>query len=80
MTNATALPTAALGNTRVGAQGYGVMGISEFYGPTDAVEARATLERALELSAAELTTLDAIAGRVAGNRYADMNFTSAGRE
>lgn len=42
MTSTTTLPTSALGNTRVGAQGYGAMGISEFYGPTNAAEARAT--------------------------------------
>ncbi|WP_458687415.1 aldo/keto reductase [Nocardia tengchongensis] len=58
MTSTTALPTAALGNTRVGAQGYGAMGISEFYGPTDAVEARATLERALELGVTLFDTAD----------------------
>ncbi|MEV0461763.1 aldo/keto reductase [Nocardia tengchongensis] len=58
MTSTTSLPTAALGNTRVGAQGYGAMGISEFYGPTDAVEARATLERALELGVTLFDTAD----------------------
>lgn len=34
----------------------------------------------LELSADELASLEPIAGRVAGDRYADMSFTSAGRE
>ncbi|MVU84001.1 aldo/keto reductase [Nocardia sp. ET3-3] len=58
MTGTQALPTAALGNTRVGAQGYGAMGISEFYGPTDAAEARATLERALELGVTLFDTAD----------------------
>ncbi|MFJ4652907.1 aldo/keto reductase [Nocardia sp. NPDC088792] len=54
------LPTTALGNAgvEVGAQGYGAMGISEFYGPTDAVEARATLERALELGVTLFDTAD----------------------
>lgn len=32
------------------------------------------------LTATDLETLEAIAGRVAGNRYADMNFTPPGRE
>ncbi|MGW4241055.1 aldo/keto reductase [Nocardia sp. NPDC004722] len=58
MTNTTALPTTALGTIRVGAQGYGAMGISEFYGPTDAAEARATLERALELGVTLFDTAD----------------------
>lgn len=58
MTSTTALPTTALGTTRVGAQGYGAMGISEFYGPTDAAEARATLERALELGVTLFDTAD----------------------
>ncbi|MET8774496.1 aldo/keto reductase [Nocardia sp. NPDC004654] len=35
---------------------------------------------ALVLSADELATLEPIAAQVAGNRYADMSFTSAGRE
>lgn len=54
------LPLTALGNAgvEVGAQGYGAMGISEFYGPTDAVEARATLERALELGVTLFDTAD----------------------
>jgi aryl-alcohol dehydrogenase-like predicted oxidoreductase len=34
----------------------------------------------LELTAAELATLEPIAGQVAGDRYADMSFTSASRE
>jgi len=34
----------------------------------------------LRLSAPELALLEPIAGQVAGNRYADMTFTSAGRE
>ncbi|MFD9128683.1 aldo/keto reductase [Kitasatospora sp. NPDC059571] len=39
-----------------------------------------TAAAALTLTAAELAELDPIAGQVAGNRYADMTFTSAGRE
>ncbi len=35
---------------------------------------------AIELTADELAALEPIAGRVAGDRYADMTFTSAGRE
>ncbi|GAB2541850.1 aldo/keto reductase [Nocardia heshunensis] len=58
MTSTAALPTTALGTIRVGAQGYGAMGISEFYGPTDAAEARATLERALELGVTLFDTAD----------------------
>ncbi|MEV6176257.1 aldo/keto reductase [Streptomyces sp. NPDC052015] len=34
----------------------------------------------IELTGEELATLDEIAGKVAGDRYADMTFTSAGRE
>ncbi|MFE7722781.1 aldo/keto reductase [Nocardia rhizosphaerihabitans] len=34
----------------------------------------------VRLTAEELATLEPIAGQVAGNRYADMSFTSAGRE
>lgn len=36
--------------------------------------------RELELSPSELDSLESIANRVTGPRYADMNFTSAGRE
>ncbi|AOP46020.1 hypothetical protein SL103_06995 [Streptomyces lydicus] len=92
------------GGPRVGAQGLGCMGMSFAYGPTDADEARATLERARELGvtlfdtadmygrgenekflapfvrAQELAQLEPIAGQVAGERYADMSSTSAGRE
>ncbi|MBF6183092.1 aldo/keto reductase [Nocardia otitidiscaviarum] len=58
MTTTRALPTTALGETRIGVQGYGCMGISEFYGPTDADEARATLEHALELGVTLFDTAD----------------------
>lgn len=51
MTTPALLPSTALGpdGLRVGIQGLGCMGMSEFYGPTDRTEARATLDRALEL-------------------------------
>ncbi|MER5864416.1 aldo/keto reductase [Kitasatospora sp. NPDC002040] len=39
-----------------------------------------TAAASLLLTPAELTTLDGIAAQVTGNRYADMSFTSAGRE
>lgn len=42
----------------VGVQGLGCMGMSEFYGDTDAAEARATLERALELGVTLFDTAD----------------------
>jgi len=43
----------------VGVQGLGCMGMSFAYGPTDAEEARATLERALELGVTLYDTADA---------------------
>ncbi|MFC7378863.1 aldo/keto reductase [Brevundimonas sp. GCM10030266] len=42
----------------VGAQGLGCMGMSEFYGQTDDAEARATLDRALELGVTLFDTAD----------------------
>lgn len=56
----TALPRVMLGadGPVIGAQGLGCMGISEFYGGTDRVEARATLERALELGVNMFDTAD----------------------
>lgn len=42
----------------IGAQGLGCMGMSEFYGATDEVESRATLERALELGVTMFDTAD----------------------
>ncbi|AXK34279.1 aldo/keto reductase [Streptomyces armeniacus] len=55
------IPTARLGNggPEVGVQGLGCMGMSFAYGPTDADEARATLERALELGVTFYDTADA---------------------
>ncbi|MFD0365034.1 aldo/keto reductase [Nocardia sp. GCM10030253] len=57
--NAT-LPTTPLGRSgiRVGAQGLGCMGMSEFYGPSDLTESRATLDRALELGVTLFDTAD----------------------
>ncbi|MFH8679580.1 aldo/keto reductase [Streptomyces lydicus] len=46
------------GGPRVGAQGLGCMGMSFAYGPTDADEARATLERARELGVTLFDTAD----------------------
>ncbi|WP_242587680.1 aldo/keto reductase [Streptomyces sp. MST-110588] len=46
------------GGPRVGVQGLGCMGMSAAYGPTDAQEARATLERALELGVTLFDTAD----------------------
>lgn len=47
------------GGPEVGVQGLGCMGMSFAYGPTDADEARATLERALELGVTLYDTADA---------------------
>ncbi|MEU9896851.1 aldo/keto reductase [Streptomyces phaeochromogenes] len=49
------------GGPEVGVQGLGCMGMSFAYGPTDAEEARATLERALELGVTLYDTADAYA-------------------
>jgi aryl-alcohol dehydrogenase-like predicted oxidoreductase len=58
--NGAKLPTARLGTDgpEVGVQGLGCMGMSFAYGPTDADEARATLERALELGVTLYDTAD----------------------
>ncbi|MFF1441819.1 aldo/keto reductase [Streptomyces sp. NPDC058295] len=55
------IPTARLGGQgpEIGAQGLGCMGMSFAYGPTDAKESRATLERALELGVTMYDTADA---------------------
>lgn len=42
----------------IGVQGLGCMGMSEFYGETDEVESRATLERALDLGVTLFDTAD----------------------
>ncbi|MGR8010726.1 aldo/keto reductase [Streptomyces hypolithicus] len=49
------------GGPEVGGQGLGCMGMSFAYGPTDADEARATLERALELGITLYDTADVYA-------------------
>ncbi|MGW2252019.1 aldo/keto reductase [Kitasatospora sp. NPDC001660] len=56
-----ALPTARLGidGPLVGVQGLGCMGMSEFYGPTDAAEALATLDAALAAGVTLFDTADA---------------------
>ncbi|RAJ70171.1 aryl-alcohol dehydrogenase-like predicted oxidoreductase [Streptomyces sp. Amel2xB2] len=56
----TKIATARLGTDgpEVGVQGLGCMGMSFAYGPTDADEARATLERALELGVTLYDTAD----------------------
>ncbi|MFI1047287.1 aldo/keto reductase [Streptomyces griseoruber] len=55
------IPTARLGENgpEVGVQGLGCMGMSFAYGPPDAKESRATLERALELGVTLYDTADA---------------------
>ncbi|KUO22536.1 aldo/keto reductase [Streptomyces dysideae] len=55
------IPTARLGvnGPEVGVQGLGCMGMSFAYGPSDAGESRATLERALELGITLYDTADA---------------------
>ncbi|MGH3312850.1 MAG: aldo/keto reductase [Streptomyces sp.] len=54
------ITTARLGGTgpEIGVQGLGCMGMSFAYGPTDVDEARATLERALELGVTLYDTAD----------------------
>ncbi|MEW2573495.1 aldo/keto reductase [Streptomyces sp. NPDC047070] len=56
------------GGPEVGVQGLGCMGMSFAYGPTDAEEARATLERALELGVTHYDTADAY-GRGENERF-----------
>ncbi|QIJ62364.1 aldo/keto reductase [Streptomyces sp. JB150] len=57
----TTLPTVRLGahGPEVGGQGLGCMGMSFAYGPADAGESRATLERALERGVTLFDTADA---------------------
>ncbi|MGW3108199.1 aldo/keto reductase [Streptomyces sp. NPDC001100] len=56
----TAIPTARLGadGPEVGVQGLGCMGMSFAYGPSDAKESLATLDRALELGVTFYDTAD----------------------
>ncbi|MGW7575134.1 aldo/keto reductase [Streptomyces sp. NPDC054765] len=56
------------GGPRVGVQGLGCMGMSFAYGPTDADEARATLERARELGVTLFDTAD-LYGRGANEEF-----------
>lgn len=60
MTGINPLPQIALGNggPTIGSQGLGCMGMSEFYGDTDEIESRATLELALELGVTMFDTAD----------------------
>ncbi|MFD3743735.1 aldo/keto reductase [Nocardia sp. NPDC058633] len=60
MSTTATLPTTTLGadGPTVGTQGLGCMGISEFYGDTDAAESRATLDHALELGVSLFDTAD----------------------
>jgi aryl-alcohol dehydrogenase-like predicted oxidoreductase len=60
ISNDTPLATVPLGTggPQVGVQGLGCMGMSFAYGPTDVEEARATLERALELGVTLYDTAD----------------------
>lgn len=61
MTAPRELPATVLGagGPVVGVQGLGCMGMSEFYGPSDTRECRATLERALETGVTLFDTADA---------------------
>ncbi|QOV38615.1 aldo/keto reductase [Streptomyces ferrugineus] len=61
MTDSSRIATARLGanGPEVGVQGLGCMGMSFAYGPSDADESRATLERALELGVTLFDTADA---------------------
>ncbi|MFD9539418.1 aldo/keto reductase [Streptomyces sp. NPDC060022] len=56
------------GGPRVGVQGFGCMGISEFYGDTDEAAARDTLEAALEAGVTLFDTAD-IYGRGANETF-----------
>ncbi|MFD5470448.1 aldo/keto reductase [Streptomyces sp. NPDC127105] len=64
------IPTVRLGEEgpEVGVQGLGCMGMSFAYGPTDAEESRAALERALELGVTLYDTADAY-GRGENERF-----------
>ena len=54
----TALPSRRLGDLTVGAVGLGCMGLAMVYGRPDPVEARAAVDRALELGVTLLDTAD----------------------
>jgi len=52
------VPARRLGALEVSALGLGCMGMSEFYGPADPAEARATVRRALDLGVTLIDTAD----------------------
>ncbi|MGJ5751180.1 aryl-alcohol dehydrogenase-like predicted oxidoreductase [Streptomyces puniciscabiei] len=71
------IPTVRLGEDgpEVGVQGLGCMGMSFAYGPTDAGQARAALERALELGVTLYDTADAY-GAGENERFLSPFFTA----
>ncbi|MFJ3333263.1 aldo/keto reductase [Streptomyces sp. NPDC086766] len=71
------IPTVRLGDhgPEVGVQGLGCMGMSFAYGPSDAGESRATLERALELGVTLFDTADAY-GAGENERFLSPFFTA----
>ncbi|MBV7698404.1 aldo/keto reductase [Streptomyces sp. TRM70350] len=71
------IPTVRLGDggPEVGVQGLGCMGMSFAYGPSDADESRATLERALELGVTLYDTADAY-GAGENERFLSPFFTA----
>ncbi|MGW1914255.1 aldo/keto reductase [Streptomyces sp. NPDC002076] len=71
------IPTVRLGENgpEVGVQGLGCMGMSFAYGPTDAGQARAALERALELGVTLYDTADAY-GAGENERFLSPFFTA----
>ncbi|MER6568501.1 aldo/keto reductase [Streptomyces sp. NPDC001093] len=73
----TRIPTVRLGEggPEVGVQGLGCMGMSFAYGPTDAGQARAALERALELGVTLYDTADAY-GAGENERFLSPFFTA----
>ena len=74
--------TARLGadGPEVGVQGLGCMGMNFGYGPTDAEEARATLERALELGVTHFDTADVYGTEPGENERFIAPFIRAHRE
>ncbi|MBD2750470.1 aldo/keto reductase [Microvirga sp. BT688] len=76
----TSLPQVQLGQDgpMIGVQGLGCMGMSEFYGETDKVESRLTLERAIELGINMFDTADMYG--VGANEEFLAPFISANRE
>ncbi len=56
------IPRARIGGLTIGCQGYGAMGISEFYGVTDASEARRSLDTAFDLGVSYFDTADMYGG------------------